>query len=303
MKILILILLLFELLLLVVQLLANVSYNWDSLKLTTDFYTYPPFNEKFSIIFPTHSKRTGTFKNLLKNIVYGQSKYLDSIFIYWIDRNVSLPPPKLSEYLDEQKTTIHAEIINSEQRHLTDRFIKPKNLTTRTVFVCDDDLNINANILDSLFEMYLSNHFRDFMVGFTPRSCANGYYGFSSKRYNLVLTNGCFLDVSMIDMFMLPKYEKAREWIDQRFNGEDIMMNFVVQENFMTPPIGVNVPFASRNEPSALSKRKTHYQERHMACSYFKYFFDNDIPNNHTRKSIYKELTNLLVEVDQTNYY
>ena len=263
--------------------------------ISSEFITYPPFNEKFSIIYPTHLLRKNYFAKILDNIAYGQSQHLDAIFIYWIDKNPSNMPPPLSEYVNESSVKVRIEIINSEKRLFTDRFVKPKNLTTRTVFSSDDDIRISGEYLDQLFEMYLSNHFRDFMFGSMVRSCNDGRYGRSSRRFNMVLTDACFLDASMLDLYQLPRYEKARKWVNDRFNGEDILMNFVVQENFQTPPIAFN--FDKGMAPNALSYRRSHNNQRHEACSFFKSFFGNEITAMHPSTFYYKNINNYLQNI------
>ena len=274
----------------------------DTLKVSSDFYTYPPFKEKFSIIFPTHFKRIPTLRKSLEKIVYGQSKYLAAVFIYWIDRDLSVPPPDVSEYVDVDKIQIHIEVLNSEKRRLTDRFLRPKNLETRAVYVCDDDINPDAELLDSLFEMYLSNHFRDFMFGSLTRSCYNGRYEpYKNEYFNMVLTGACFLDAAMLDLYQLPIYKKCRNWINKRFNGEDIMMNYIVEHNFKTPPIAVL--YNLDGGPFGLSSRSQHQFQRSEACTYFRIFFGNEVPREHSRKTIYEKITNELVEVDSADYY
>ena len=215
--------------------------------------------------------------------------------MYWIDRNASIPPPKLSDYIDVSNASVHVEIINSEKRLLTDRFIPPKNLKTRAIYSCDDDIEASPEFLDSLFEMYLSNNFRNYMLGSVSRSCVNGKYHKKDAKFNMVLTSACFLDVKMLELFQLPKYQKAREWINKRFNGEDIMMSFIVQENFLTPPIATPIHIKPRSD--GLSNRRSHHKQRHQACGFFKSYFGFDLP--HTNKgNIFKHPTNQLVPIN-----
>ena len=264
----------------------------------TDLYGFPPFEEKFSIIYPTHKKRMENLHEILENMAYGQSKYLDTIFIYWIDKNSSIPPPKISDYVNVSKLKVKMEIINSEKRHLTDRFIRPKNLTTRTVFSCDDDIKMPPSMLDSLFEMYLSNNFRNFLVGTTPRTCLEGRYQFKKKYYNMVLTDACFLDVSMLDLFQMPKYTDGRDWVNERFNGEDILMNYIVQDYYKTPPIAIK--FHKGNSNSALSSRPGHYKQRTQACAFFNKEFGREVTREFGRKNVYRKIVNSIVDLDNT---
>ena len=158
------------------------------------------FSESTPLIIPTHNERIKTLKESLNKIAYGQSQHIHSIFIYWIDKNISIPPPDITEYVDLNRTKVHIEIINSPERHLTDRFKKPTNLKTRAVFSSDDDINLSPQLYDSLFEMYVSNNFRNYIFGTLQRSCINGkYLKRKTDSFNLILTGAAFLDVSMLD--------------------------------------------------------------------------------------------------------
>ena len=284
--------------------ISFISFNFIvqyPIILSTNMISYPPFNEKFSIIYPTHKKRIHTLSKIIQSIAYGQSKYIDSIFIYWIDRNISLPPPKISEYVNESKVKVYIEIINSEKRLLTDRFIKPKNIKTRTVFSSDDDVAMKPEMLDSLFEMYLVNNFRNYILGALTRYCYKGVYGGKNGYFNMVLTDSCFLDVSMLDLYQSPKYIAARNWVNERFNGEDIMMNYIVQENYKTPPLAVK--FTKGSGPGALSSRPQHWGQRTEACKFFNKFFGYEIPREHATKNIFQTINNSLYTIYKPDYY
>ena len=275
------------------------NYNSASRNLIffTKIFSYPPFNEKFSVIYPTHSKRVSTLQKQIARIAHGQSKYIDSIFIYWIDKNASIPPPPLSRFVDLTKKHVRVEVLNSEQRKFTDRFIKPKNLTTRVVLSSDDDVNLPAEIFDRLFEIYLTNNLRNHMFGILPRNCYNNrYVPYKWYYFNMVLTNFCFLDVSMLDLYQLPKYQELRDWVNERFNGEDILMNYIVQDNYKTPPVSVRYEY--QGGPSALSHRAQHDQQRSEACETFNNFFKYEVPRYHATKFSYDINATLLNIVD-----
>ena len=263
----------------------------------SNFNTYPPFNEQFSLIIPTHHKRKGNLQRQLNRIAYGQSQHIHSIFIYWIDKNISIPPPDITEYVDLNRTKVHIEIINSPERHLTDRFKKPTNLKTRAVFSSDDDINLSPETFDSLFEMYVSNNFRNYIFGSLRRSCIHGKYVKQKPGYfNMILTGAAILDVSMLDLFQSPKYEELRNWINERFNGEDILMNYLVQDKYMTQPLAA--PFGLGGGPFGLAVRPQHDQQRDDACKLFSEFFGREVLLEHPSRNVFPSIDNYLVNIE-----
>ncbi len=54
-------------------------------------------------------------------------------------------------------------------------------------------------------------------------------YSIERGMYNAVLTGAAFMDASYaFDAYWAPEVAPAREFVDQVFNGEDLLMNFVL---------------------------------------------------------------------------
>ena len=237
--------------------------------------TYPPFDEKFSIVIPTHLKRMTRARSYIQAIMGANLTHLDKIFIYWVDET---PLPTVEELLNET-TDFPIEILPSPNYSLADRFLIPENLTTRTILSSDDDFDIYPEKMDIMFEIYLENHYQNRLFGLFKRNFVNGRYqsGFyKGNQYNLVLTGFVFLDIEMLKLFQLPKYKQIHKIIKALFNGEDLFMNFMVSHFFKTSPVAI-----VHEEPKpvkGLSSRTGHFRFRSILCQLFTQFFGYPVP-------------------------
>ena len=240
--------------------------------------TYPPFKEKFTILIPTHQTRSTRVKTQIDLIGYGQSKYIDSIYLYWIDKNNSMP--QLKTLLNStNKTTVPIYLIQSPHNNIMDRFNIPPNISTRTVLSMDDDIKIDGNVLDKLFEKYLINNFQNRIFGQSDRKCTKTKYSYvypkrKDYKYNLVLTNFAFLDISMLEAIHLPKYKELTTYVGNNMNCEDILMNYVATDIYRTSPVSINFKIPI-NVPG-ISSHPDHLKKRSVCCQMFEEFFAPD---------------------------
>ena len=259
----------------------------NTLKITNQVTTYPPFTEQFTIIMPTHHTRSSLFTDQMDLIAYGQSKYLHSIYIYWIDKKN--PMPSLSAFINLSRNHIPVYLIQSPTNTIIDRFIPPSNLSTQTILTMDDDLNVSAETIDTAFEVYLVNHFQNRIFGNTKRMCENGkYYAYrinDIQTYGLVLTGFAFLDVSMLNTISLPKYKELTDFVSKNMNCEDILMNFVVSHNYKTFPVAVKMKQFTISS-SGISLKKTHGMTRNKCCRMFSDFFGYQVAQRYSTTKI-----------------
>ena len=239
--------------------------------------TYPPFDEKYSIIFATHKPRINYMRQQLKKLVYGQSKYLDQIFIYWIDRYN--PLPVLSDFLNNTNITVPIHILESPNISITDRFLVPQGLRTETVISSDDDLQNEAKSLDLGFEIYCLNHLKNRIFGLTRRNCDHNSYSLNlvHNKYNLVLTNFAYLNIKMLELFNSKEYIPLVKAVQSFQNGEDILMNFIVSHNFKASPIACNFPKVKAPD-NGISMEPGHFAKRDKCCLNFPKLFGYDVP-------------------------
>ena len=244
--------------------------------------TFPPFNENYSIIIPSYTPRIPNLSEQLKNIAYGQSKYLDTIFIYWIDKDHEIPD--VSIYLDPNNISVPIYILESPNISLTDRFLIPKQLKTNIVLSLDDDLPIHSESIDLAFEIYLSNHFENRIFGSTERTCRRRKYTLPYKdgTFNMVLTNFAFLHRDMLELYTLPVYDDFRQLITIFHNGEDILMNYIVTKHFKAPPVGFE--YDRFQKTKGLSKTSGHQTKRNKLCKELHHLFGKDSVRNYPNK-------------------
>ena len=244
--------------------------------------TFPPFNEKFSIIFATYQPRIQLMSEKLRNISYGQSKYLDSIFMYWIDANN--PIPDITTFIDPSNITVPIYILESPNISLTDRFLIPKQLRTQTILSLDDDLPFTAESMDFAFEIYLTNHFENRIFGTFQRTCGKKWYSIPTGdgTYNMVLTGFAFLSREMYEVFNSPEYADLRQHVKELHNGEDILMNYIVTKHFKAPPVGFE--YDRFQKTKGLSKTSGHQTKRNKLCKELHHLFGKDSVRNYPNK-------------------
>ena len=242
----------------------------------TQIISYPPYHEKYSIIIASHYPRINNLKKQLSKIVYGQSKYIDSVFIYWIDNKVK--KPSLESLVNKNHLKTNVEILDSPNKMITDRFIVPKHLKTETILSSDDDLNYDATDIDKAFEIYISNHFQNRICGTIARSFYDNMYSLCivDSHYNLILTGLAFLNRRMLNLYHDSNYTKLRSFVDKQMNGEDILMNYIVSHNYKTSPVLLNFP-QFEMPPSGLSSRPAHLSQRTESCIFFNSFFGYNV--------------------------
>ena len=238
------------------------------------FQTYPPINEKYSIIIPSHQIRIDCLAKQIIKLINGTPKYLDKIYIRWID--CQNPIPNLSDIIgnisNEQNIIT---ILGSPNCSITDRFLIPDDIKTKTIISLDDDINIEANELDLGFEYYIKNSLENRIFGHAPRSCHNDlyYFGpFSNTEYNIVITSFTYLNIDMLKLFNSEKYRDLVLFSDFLHNGEDILMNYIVQQNYLTYPVIANFKINRDHikfPKNGISNGPNHKIKRDLLCRTF----------------------------------
>ena len=244
--------------------------------------TYPPFDEKFSIIIPSHQGRFQQLKEQMDLIAYGQSKYLDRIFIYWVDRKN--PMPNIDTLIDNKREHVEVFILESPTKSTIDRFLIPEKLRTETIFSMDDDLHYKGENADFVFEIYINNHFQNRVYGGLARACRNGeYVQVPGPEYNIALTGVSLLNVKMLETINKPEYSKLRNFVTEHMNCEDLLMNYVVSHNFHAPPVFGKMPSYTLSL-QGLSNRPNHTLIRSECCRLFDDFFGYHVTEKYSSK-------------------
>lgn len=113
---------------------------------------------------------------------------------------------------------------------LNSRFLPDALLTTRAVLSLNDDVLVGCKALNKVFIAWLRHP--DRMVGFFPRLLTREpTYSISmsaGQQYNLILTNGAFLDANRaFPLYWHANNSAARAVVDEMLNCEDILMNLI----------------------------------------------------------------------------
>ena len=115
---------------------------------------------------------------------------------------------------------------------LTERFRLPERMATTAALWIDDDILISAQGTEYAFRAWQAFGQNDHRIlGFSGRShkLENNvyYYLMDTASHSMVLTDSAFMDVTMLEWFwaMDVRLRKAIQYVDERTNCEDILMN------------------------------------------------------------------------------
>jgi hypothetical protein len=122
---------------------------------------------------------------------------------------------------------------------LNNRFY-PYN-TTECVLSVDDDFILTNKALEKSYSIWLKN--KSSIVGFTPRFMSENQYNGAAadnetSKYNLILTQGAIFNKEMLSLYT--NDSENLKLVDEIFNGEDILFNYVHNNYYKTPPLYVH---------------------------------------------------------------
>jgi len=185
--------------------------------------------DTYTIMLTSYSPRISMLRGAVKH--YSRCPSASHVAIVW---NAGTPPD-LSLIPSAVPIRIRTESTNS----LNNRFKPDSELTTRAVFSIDDDIRLPCSDVEAAFAEWRRQP--EVMVGFFPRLIEPGEgntnelmfrgegYVMEKERYNVVLTGAAFLDASVaFPLYWSPAVGPARSVVDDLFNGEDLLMNFVL---------------------------------------------------------------------------
>ncbi|KAL6955152.1 lactose synthase [Sarracenia purpurea var. burkii] len=224
---------------------------------------------------------------LLRSIAaaYTTSPSVASVLILWGDP--STPSETLSQLTRNLSVssagTAPITVLRQSSDSLNARFLPRPSITTRSVLICDDDVEIDSTSVEFAFKIWASN--RNRLVGFFARSHDMDLsrrawiYTVHPDKYSIMLTKFVIMKTESLYEYSCeggPAMAEARGVVDQMRNCEDILMNFVVAEKVNGGPVLVGAEKArdwgdSRNGGSGqeerawevgLSRRSDHRKRR-----------------------------------------
>lgn len=186
-------------------------------------YMYRGQYAQFTMLTMTYEARLWNLKLYIKH--YSRCASVREIVIVWNKGN----PPSPDEFDSAVPVRICVEELNS----LNNRFKVDPLIRTRAVLELDDDIMMTCNDVEKGFKVWREHPER--IVGFYPRlvdgsplKYRNEKYAREKNGYNVILTGAAFMDSEYaFKKYWSEEARKGRDFVDQSFNCEDLLLNFL----------------------------------------------------------------------------
>ncbi|KAJ8616908.1 hypothetical protein MRB53_013094 [Persea americana] len=163
---------------------------------------------------------------------YTSSPSIAAVLIFWF--NPHTPSQTLSKALDlPSSSATLISLIRHPSSSLNARFLPCRQIRTRAVAVCDDDIDLPPPSLEFAFKIWRFDPAR--LMGFFARSHnldldrRSWIYTVHPDRFLMVLTKFMILGTQYLHRYSWAlEYREMRAAVDRMRNCEDILMNFVV---------------------------------------------------------------------------
>lgn len=210
--------------------------------------------DQYTVVFMSHGPRLPLLRGAIRH--YSHCPSASSVLVVWNDG----PSPDLAMLPSSVPVRIRVEATNS----LSNRFKPDPAIATRAVLSIDDDIRIPCADIEAAFADW--RRAPDTMVGFFPRlieghpvpAFQGESYAVGRRHYNSVLTGAAFLDATTaFPAYWAEAVAPARAVVDEVFNGEDLLMNFVLAsqraaQGHTTPPVRFHQPRVSQGMGGSL---------------------------------------------------
>eukprot|EP00250_Pteridium_aquilinum_P002465 c12685_g2_i1 orf=769-3075(+) len=232
---------------------------------------------QFTLLTMTYDARLWNLKMYIRH--YSRCASVREIVVVW---NKGVPPNPLTEFDSAVPVRIRVE----EENSLNNRFKPDPHIKTRAVLELDDDIMMTCDDVERGFKAWREHPER--IVGFYPRlidgsplKYRNEKYARNRREYNMILTGAAFVDSETA----FPKYwsreaEQGRALVDELFNCEDILLNFILANSTKTRTVEYIHPAwaidTSKFSSSAISRDTAmHYSKRTNCLLRFSQLFSS----------------------------
>ncbi|CAH8379325.1 unnamed protein product [Eruca vesicaria subsp. sativa] len=185
-------------------------------------YSFKGHVSQFTLATMTYDARLWNLKMYVKH--YSRCASVKEIVVIWNKG----PPPEVTELDSAVPVRIRVEKRNS----LNNRFNIDPLIKTRAVLELDDDIMMSCDEIEKGFRVWREHPER--LVGFYPRyvdetmTYSAEKFARSHKGYNMILTGAAFMDVGFaFGVYQSDKARIGREFVDEQFNCEDVLLNFL----------------------------------------------------------------------------
>lgn len=180
---------------------------------------------QFTLLCMSYEARMSTLRHFVRH--YSRCPSVSDIVLVW---NKGKPPVPERDFDSAVPVRVRLEALNS----LNNRFRQDPLIRNRAVLSLDDDIMVPCSDLERGFATWRMQPAK--MVGFYPRLIEGTPLEFRGERYsiersmyNAVLTGAAFLDTwTALPAYWADAVAPARAEVDRVFNGEDLLMNFVL---------------------------------------------------------------------------
>ncbi|KAJ9545455.1 hypothetical protein OSB04_025162 [Centaurea solstitialis] len=227
---------------------------------------------QFTLVAMTYDARLWNLKWYVQH--YSRCPSVREIVVIWNKGT----PPDLTEFDSAVPVRVRIEAKNS----LNNRFKIDPLIKTKAVLELDDDIMMSCDYIERGFKVWRENPER--LVGFYPR-LVNGpgpltYRAEKHARkfngYNMILTGAAFMDQRMaFERYWSEEAKAGRKVVDEVFNCEDVLMNFLYANATANGPSVEYVRPAWTFDTSKLSgvaiseNTQSHYQVRSKCLEKF----------------------------------
>lgn len=195
-----------------------------------------------------------------------KNKIVNKLYIIW-NNNGREVPDDIVHNLKNLFIYDKVEFVYPDTNSLNNKFSIYNKIESNCILTIDDDYIITNEAIEKCYDIWVENN--DVLVGVVPRfmnsSIYNGYATnkINTYKYNMILT-GC----AMFDKKYLLLYDNDIEnkfLVDDYFNGEDIIFNFVHKTYSNHKPIYVhddNIRTWKKIKNNSISDNTNHMSKR-----------------------------------------
>ncbi|KAI5480518.1 EXTL2-like UDP-GlcNAc:heparan alpha-N-acetylhexosaminyltransferase [Pseudohyphozyma bogoriensis] len=212
-------------------------------------------NEGFTMLIATYN-RTHLLEPLLSHLTTTPPPSLKHILIIWQNVGVPLPPflnhtTLRTRYADASvKVSVRISKVNSMNERFRPQLDWSEDIETEAVMIMDDDVVLRRDALEWGYQEFrkvtpLGGDFKTGrIVGFTGRDVnqVDGEWKYvvqPRREYSMVLSNAAWLRKDWLRVYWNRQEEVTglRNYVDEVFNCDDLLINFLVSNWTHTPPL------------------------------------------------------------------
>ncbi|KAK4056816.1 hypothetical protein OIO90_002066 [Microbotryomycetes sp. JL221] len=227
------------------------SYDHLSDKNNASHISIDP-EDGFTMIIATYN-RDQLLPDLINHLTINPPQSLRQILFVWQNVDRPLPPLLQADSLETLSTRgVVVSVRQSKRNSMNERF-RPElewgeEIPTRTVMIVDDDVVLRKDSLEwgfQHFKLYNEQLGQQRIVGFAGRdyeTLPDGTLDYVVQprfTYSMVLSNAAWLSRDWLYAYWAdtPLMTRMRDYVDEVFNCDDLLVNFLVTNMTHQPPL------------------------------------------------------------------